>query len=121
MSQKPRVLLIDDSEMLLKALRIYLSPRYEVTTAANGFDALKNFGTHSFDLIITDLLVPAVSGFGLVAALRQQHPRTPIVAMTGWGKLSNWEGLGADMVLMKPFELEELDKSMNSLLVNRTL
>ena len=40
--------------------------------------------------------------------------------MTGWGKLSNWEGLGADMVLMKPFELEELDKSMNSLLVNRT-
>jgi DNA-binding response OmpR family regulator len=121
MSQKPRVLVIDDSEILLKALSIYLSPRFEVVTAANPFDALNEFGTHRFDLIITDLLMPAGSGFGLIAALRQKYPQTPTIAMTGWGKPLNWEGLGADTLLMKPFELEELDRTVNSLLVNSIL
>ena len=120
-SDKPRVLLIEDSDLILKALSIYLSERYEVVTAAHPFDALKDFGTQRFDLIITDLLMPAFSGFGLIAALRRQYPYTPIIAMTGWGKPLSWEGLGTDTLLMKPFELEELDRTVNSLLVNSIL
>jgi DNA-binding response OmpR family regulator len=65
--------------------------------------------------------MPTVSGFGLIAALRQKYPQTPIIAMTGWGKPPNWEGIGADTLLMKPFELEELDRTVNSLLVNSIL
>jgi DNA-binding response OmpR family regulator len=120
-SDTPRILLIDDSDLILKALNIYLSERFEVVSAVHPLDALNEFGTHSFDLIITDLLMPAASGFGLIAALRQIYPQTPIIAMTGWGKPPNWEGLGADTLLMKPFELEELDRNINSLLMNRTL
>ena len=79
---------------------------------------LRSLGTRAFDLIITDLRMPAVIGFGLIASLRQAHPRTPIIAMTGWGPLSQTDALKADTVLQKPFELEELDHSIRELLVS---
>ena len=44
MAYKPRVLLIDDSEMILKCLKLYLSARFEVFTAIDGFVALEEFG-----------------------------------------------------------------------------
>jgi DNA-binding response OmpR family regulator len=115
---KPRILLIDDSDLTLEGLKIYLSPKFEVITACDGFSALREY-EKSFDLIITDLLIPAISGFGLISSLRQQHPKTPILAMTGWGQPPQWDKLKADILLMKPFELEELDRSMNKLLVHR--
>ena len=115
MSQRPHILLIDDSELTLEALSIYLSLKFEVVTATDGFSALRAFDK-SFDLIITDLLFPATSGFGLISSLRQQHPQTPIIAMTGWGKPSWVECMKADALLIKPFELDELDRCINEVL-----
>jgi len=116
MNEKPRVLLIDDSELTLEGLKIYLSSRFEVVTATDGFSALKDFD-HSFDLIITDLLFPATSGFGLISSLRQQHPRTPIIAMTGWGKPLWEDEPKVDAVLMKPFERDVLDEIIGRVLL----
>jgi DNA-binding response OmpR family regulator len=73
----------------------------------------------SFDLIITDLVLPATSGIVLISSIRQQHPETPIIAMTGWGKPPQGNELKADTVLVKPFGLEELDQSISELLVSK--
>jgi len=121
MTQKLPILLIDDSEATLEGLKSYLSKKSEVVTAYNGFDALREFDGKAFDLIITDLIMPVVSGFGLISSLRQQHPRTPIIAMTGWGHPPRVEELKSDTLLLKPFDLEELDRCMDKLLISKPL
>jgi DNA-binding response OmpR family regulator len=94
-----------------------------VLTACNGFEGLKVFEEDEKrpDLVITDLVMPWISGVGLISLLKKRSPGTPIIAMTGWGKEPSELATeaNADKILMKPFALEELDKSLNSLLVKR--
>lgn len=120
MALKPRILLVDDSEIILEGLKCFLNQKYEVVTANNGVDALGEFESNlnRLDLVITDLVMPLVSGVGVVSSMKQQSPRTPIIAITGWGQETTESAtkLKADMVLMKPFDLEELDLSVSRLL-----
>ena len=124
MSQKPRILLIDDSEITVEGLKSYLDQKYEIYTAYNGLDALKEFenNVERPDLVITDLIMPVISGVGVISRLKQQSPQTPIIAMTGWGRHSTAMATEAkaDMVLIKPFEFEELDRSIARLLPTKT-
>ena len=121
MTQKPRILLIDDNEVILDGLKSYLTHRFDVVIACDGLAAKKAFDPTAFDLIITDLIMPAVCGLGLIAFLKERSPRTPIIAMTGWGQHSGRKhaATGADALLRKPFELEELEQCMSKLLVDR--
>lgn len=120
MTQKPRILLVDDSEATLEGLKSFLNQKYEVVTANNGVDALGEFenNVNNLDLVITDLVMPLISGVGVIFSMKKQSPQTPIIAMTGWGKEPSELATEskADMVLMKPFDLEDLDRSVSKLL-----
>jgi DNA-binding response OmpR family regulator len=120
MTQKPRILLVDDSEVTVEGLKTFLDQKYEVFTASNGLEALKEFGENEkhLDLVITDLVMPLISGVGVISLLKKQSPQTPILAMTGWGKHPSELATEAkaDMTLMKPFDLEDLDRSVSKLL-----
>ena len=120
MNQKPRILLVDDSEATIEGLKSFLDQKYEVFTASNGLEALKKFGDNEkhLDLVITDLVMPLISGVGVISFLKKQSPQTPILAMTGWGKHPSELATEAkaDMTLMKPFDLEDLDRSVSKLL-----
>ena len=124
MSKKPRLLLIDDSEATVAGLRSFLDHKYEVSTACNGLEGLKVFEENETrpDLVITDLVMPGISGLGVISLLKQQFPLIPIIAMTGWGQLPSELATEAkaDMVLMKPFDLEDLDLSVSKLLAGIT-
>jgi len=124
MAQKPRVLLIDDSEITVEGLKSFLDQKYEVCTACNGLEGLRLFEEteNQPDLVITDLVMPLISGYGLILFLKQQSPQTPIIAMTGWGKHPSELATEAkaDMILMKPFDLEDLDKSVSKMLAGKT-
>ena len=74
------------------------------------------------DLVITDLVMPGISGLGVISLLKQQFPLIPIIAMTGWGKHPSELATEAkaDTVLMKPFDLEDLDQSVSKLLTGKT-
>jgi DNA-binding response OmpR family regulator len=124
MPQKPRILLIDDSEATVEGLKSFLDQKYEVSTACNGIEGLKVFEENEQhpDLVITDLVMPLISGVGVISILKQQSPRTPIIAMTGWGQHPSEMAteVKADMVLMKPFDLEDLDQSVSNLLAGIT-
>ena len=120
MTQRPRILLVDDSEVTVEGLKTFLDQKYEVFTASNGLEALKEFEDNEkhLDLVITDLVMPLISGVGVISFLKKQSPQTPILAMTGWGKHPGELATEAkaDMTLMKPFDLEDLDRSVSKLL-----
>jgi len=121
MNKPSKLLLVDDNDEILSTLKDYLIKKgYEVFSASDGLEALKLLETdqQGFDLVITDLVMPNISGVGLIAIIKKKFPGLPVIAITGWGE--HPEALAtevqADLVLEKPFELSELDKSLKKLL-----
>ncbi len=119
-----KLLIIDDNEEVLISLYNYfIAKNYDVTSASNGLDALKliESGQEVFDLIITDLVMPTVSGVGIISIVKKKTPDVPIIAITGWGE--HPEALAkearADVVLEKPVELSDLEETVRELLAGR--
>jgi CheY-like chemotaxis protein len=84
MSQRPRVLIVDDSPVALSFLRAVFQGTYEVDTAVDGEDAMQKAKAHPPDLVVTDSLMPKVDGFELIALLREHSPTAliPVVMLT---------------------------------------
>jgi DNA-binding response OmpR family regulator len=121
MKKSFKLLIIDDSEEILTALTNFFTQKgYSVVSAANGLDGLKHIESTdaSFDLIITDLVLPNISGVAIISIAKQKFPDTPVIAITGWGE--HPESLAkeahADVVLEKPFKLPELENLVKKLL-----
>lgn len=116
-----KLLVIDDSQEILAALDKYLKKKkFAVTTAADGLEGLKILKSEEggFDLVITDLVMPYVSGVGVISILKKEFPHIPVVAITGYGEHPEALALeaNADVVMEKPFDLEDLERSVNDLL-----
>ena len=116
-----RLLIIDDNKEILTALTDFLSKKkYDVVSASDGLDGLKLLETvhQGFDLVITDLVMPNISGVGLISIIKKKFPELPVIAITGWGE--HPEALAteaqANRVLEKPFDLSELDTVIRDLL-----
>jgi len=121
MDKSLKLLIIDDDEHVLAKLCYFLNEKkYDVTSAANGFEALKLIENdqQGFDLIITDIVMPQISGVGLVSIIKKKNPDTPVIAITGWGEYPEAFATEsqADKVLSKPFGLTELDNAINELI-----
>ena len=116
-----KLLIIDDDEHVLATLYDFLSDKkYDVISASDGLAGLKLLETEKqgFDLVITDLVMPNISGVALISIIKKRFPDTPVIAITGWGE--HPEALAteaqADKILEKPFELSELDRIIKDLL-----
>ncbi|MGE5257282.1 MAG: response regulator [Hyphomicrobiales bacterium] len=120
MEKQQRILLVDDNKVTVEGITSHLSRNYRVHTALTGLDALKVFEEYrkNLDLVITDMVMPDVSGGALISIIKAKSPVTPVIAMTGWGQHPSALAAEAkaDVVLIKPFELEELDQSISKLL-----
>ena len=121
MSLIPKLLLIDDNEEILISLKSFLSKKnFDVISASNGLDALKllEVATYDFDLVITDLVMPNISGVAIATIIKRQNPNMPVIAITGYGEEP--EALAreanADVVMEKPFKLDELESNILNLL-----
>ena len=118
-----RLLIIDDDQSILKLLKNYLTENsYDVVCVTNSLDGLKQIESKKkkFDLIITDLVMPEISGIGLISILKKEHPQIPIIAITGKGEEPEKLSMEAkaDGILQKPFELAALEKLIASLLLS---
>ncbi|MGS2614658.1 SpoIIE family protein phosphatase [Micromonospora sp. LZ34] len=108
-----RILLADDNADLREHVTRLLSPTWEVVAVPDGVEALRRAVESPFDLVLTDVMMPRLDGFGLVAALRAD-PRTrylPIVllsARAGSAEAVAGLSVGADDYLTKPFSGQEL-------------
>jgi len=119
-SPKTRILIVDNDEKILSILREYLELcHYDVDAAATGLEALQRLCTESFSLRVTDIVMPDISGIGLIEITRKEFPNLPIIAMTGYGKqvrnLTSEQS--PDYYLEKPFNLNELSRVIDNILL----
>ena len=124
MQNPPKLLIIDDNKEVLTSLHTFFAGKdYDIVAASNGLDALKLLEDKSiaFDLIITDIVMPVVSGVAVISVTKKKFPEIPVIAITGWGE--HPEALAAeanaDMVLEKPFDLHELEKIVSRILAQK--
>jgi DNA-binding NtrC family response regulator len=121
MSSPYKVLIIDDTEEILLSISKYFRQKqYDVLLASNGLDGLKILESEKdgLDLLITDLVLPNISGVAIISIVKQKYPLLPVIAITGWGK--HPEALAkeakADLVMEKPFKLPELESAARKLI-----
>lgn len=112
MSHKTRILVVDDEPNIREVVELYLRRGgYEVEVAADGAAALTAIERKIPDLIVLDLMMPAVDGVQLTRALRQGEIEIPIIMLTAKGeesdRISGLE-MGADDYVTKPFSPKEL-------------
>ena len=103
------VLLVEDNEEVGEFAEALLRELgHRVTRARSGGEALDIAAVSSFDLVLTDVVMPAMSGLELAEALDKLYPGTPIVLTTGFSDEIARSGSGGRAVLLKPYRLETL-------------
>jgi two-component system, OmpR family, response regulator MprA len=114
------VLVVDDDRPVRDSLRRALHLHgYEVLLAADGMEAIRLVTSDAPDLVVLDVMMPGVDGFGVVRRLRQDGVDVPILLLTARDAVTDRvAGLttGADDYLVKPFALEELVARIEALL-----
>lgn len=113
---KRSVLVVDDEEIIRDFLFEVLNDDYEVTTASDGDEAIDKLKQKRYDLIITDLKMPRVSGDEVVRFARQSDPEAKVIVITGYSSLysvSKSANHGASAFLSKPFSIKELMQTVD--------
>jgi len=121
MADPDRLLIVDDNEDILSTFyEFFNSMGYEVKTAVDGFAALKLLRDKSnfFDCLITDLVMPNISGVGLISIVKKEYPHLKIIAMTGYGDQPGAlaSEAEADIVLFKPIDLFKIENIVSELI-----
>lgn len=109
------VLVIDDEEDHRTLAREILAREgHRVDEAADGKDALRKFGKHRPDVVLTDINMPGLDGHAVIEALKVLHDDVPVIAVSGGGVKEKDEllleavRLGAAEVIMKPYDFRQL-------------
>lgn len=109
-----RILVIDDDELILSTLVLLLTGAgYAVDSASDGLLAEKLFRASSYELIITDIVMPNREGLETILLLRREFPQVKVIAMSGGTGLNSSYldialRLGAHCILPKPFTGQQL-------------
>lgn len=114
-----KVLIVDDEPAVLFALSEALADRrrgVKVATAANGREAVAILESERVDLVVTDLRMPEMDGFELLAWLRRGFPHLPVVVMTAFGAETAAQLDGGLELLEKPFDVADLRHKVTDLL-----
>jgi two-component system, chemotaxis family, chemotaxis protein CheY len=116
-SQKPRTaLVVDDVPTVRESLAIAMGDAgFEVSSAANGREALDLLEAEEFDVLVTDMWMPEMDGLRLLKEIRGRRPKMRIFGVTGGGPRLTIEAMsslaevwGAERVFLKPFDDDEL-------------
>lgn len=115
-----RLLLVDDDPEILNILRDMLRLKgHKVVATSDGEKALDLLASSHFDLVITDLGMPVVSGWEIAKRVKEKDGNTPVVMITGWGAQYEDEDLGSrgvDLMLAKPLSWDKLLGSIERML-----
>jgi len=111
---------VDDEVGLGQALKLSLEMvGYRVTFSSRPLEALELFRREPFDLVITDLRMPVMTGWELAAEIKRYSPSTPIIAMTGWPVDLLRDGDRSSnmaVIIQKPYRVNELRAKVAELL-----
>jgi DNA-binding NtrC family response regulator len=117
--ERARILVVDDKENILKLFARILGDGYQLTTAADGGQAISLVAAQPFDVVVTDLKMPGADGFEVLRAVKARAPETEVIMMTAYASVGDAvEAMkqGAYDYLQKPFDPDDA-----SLVVARAL
>ncbi len=118
-----RVLVIDDDETVRQVLADMLETMgHQPAQAADGFDGIEQCRSECFDLVITDLSMPGMSGWDVAEVIGRDHPRVVVGMVTGWGEQVDSQQAARHhlrFVLAKPFSLEDIERAVAGVLEAR--
>jgi DNA-binding NtrC family response regulator len=118
----PKILVVDDDDFIRDTLFELLSEEYLCQTADTVEKALARLEADSYDVVLTDISMPGLSGLELLGHIHQKYPKTPVIMISGIGDQDHAQGLiklGAFDFLLKPFSLEVVEKSVKMALAYR--
>ncbi len=120
-----RILVVEDENRVADLLKIGLEENgYQVLVAYDGEMGLRLFQADSFQLVISDIILPKLNGFELCREIRKTDDRIPILMLTALGtaddKLEGFD-VGADDYMVKPFDFRELLARVKVLLKRRNV
>lgn len=119
------VLVVDDEEsqaFFLSENLVELGPDCQVETARSGEEALDKLAARHFDLVVTDLHLPGISGLELIRRLRQHSPETPVILITGSGSSKAQAEalrLRVDHFITVPFQVNQFVQAARQTLLDR--
>lgn len=112
MSQKGKILVVDDEDALRTVLSAELSGEgYDVGTAADGVEAVAMLQKARYHLVLLDIKMPNMNGFEVLKVIKDKHPGTKVIMLTGFADLKNAiesKKLGAEDFVSKPYDLVDL-------------
>lgn len=114
------ILIVDDDEEVLDIIKdMLIFKGYRVIAAGSGQEALELLGRENFDLVVTDLGMPGISGWEVARKAKSVRSSLPVVLLTGWGAQYEEEDLsreGVDLIISKPLSWERLIEGIDKLL-----
>lgn len=120
MPRSARILVVDDEVHVCNSIAKVLEiSDYIVDTVLSGEEALKKQGANEYDVIITDLMMPGISGMELLKALKENNPEVHVIMITGYPSTKSTVAAiksGATDYLPKPFTPEELRRAVAKIL-----
>jgi len=119
-----RILVIDDEETVREVLGKMLSQvNHRVTVAQNGDEGIRLFQAKEFDIVLTDLGMPGMSGWEVCQKIKKMNPYTPVGMITGWGmevSQGKMEECGLDFIIAKPFDFNQIIRVVSEKIEPRT-
>jgi signal transduction histidine kinase len=119
-TRKLRILVVDDENNLCVLLDGFLSSAgHDVKAITSGKEAIELIKSEEYDLVLSDLVMPGLSGYDVIQALDKLDKRPKVGLITGWKEEienKDKEGLNVDFILRKPFDLTVLTKHINDVI-----
>jgi len=108
-----KLLVVDDEEVIRDLLReTFLRKGYSVTTASHGKEALSKINKEKYELVVTDIRLPDISGMKILAESKKKYPEMGVIMITAYGSIKNAVKAmkqGAFDYITKPFNLDEME------------
>ncbi len=121
--REARILVIDDEEEVRDTLSKILSKgHHQVMVAQDGKEGIRLFKENKFDLVLTDLGMPGLSGWEVCRAIKRLSPQTPVGMITGWGVQLTQEEIEVnhlDFLIPKPFDFHQIIKLVNDAMASK--
>jgi two-component system cell cycle response regulator CpdR len=114
MSTHLRILYVEDNELVREVTAELLAmDQRRIVACATAEEALEEFGTNPFDVVITDVSLPVMSGIDLARSILELKPQMPIILASGYDLKVGIENWGANVCsIIKPFEATEIEALM---------
>jgi DNA-binding NtrC family response regulator len=116
------VLVVDDDDVIRDTLRELLEENYHCQEARTAEEALHKLQSQAFDVVLTDVSMPGLSGSELLERVRELYPETPVIIVSGLSDQEQAHSLisgGAFDYLLKPFRLEVVEESVRRAVEHR--